>query len=88
VKFSQRLSADHLVLELHKDKRGFGDVADRARTDHDVLQDAPPLGHQREATFALVAQGAQQRVAGFRVDIEFAPGGFFTGTCTPAPAPS
>ena len=44
---------------------------------HDVLQGAPPLGHQGEAAFALVAQGAQQRVAGFRVDIEFAAGGFF-----------
>ena len=72
LRFSQLLSADHLVLELHQDKRGFGDVADRARADHDVLHDAPPLGHQREAAFALVAQGAQQRVPGFRVDIEFA----------------
>src|SRR5690348_6704137 len=76
MRFSQRLSADHLVLELHQDKRGFGDVAYRARADHDMLQDAPPLGHQREAAFALVAQGAQQRVAGFRAGIEFAAGGF------------
>ena len=54
----------------------------------DVLDGAPPLGHQREAAFSLVAQGSQQRVAGFRIDIEFAAAGFFTGTCTPAPAPS
>jgi tRNA (guanine6-N2)-methyltransferase len=33
------------VLELHQDKRGFGNVADRARADHHVLQGAPPLGH-------------------------------------------
>ena len=39
------------------------------------LQDAPPLGLQREAAFALVAQGPQQRVTGFRVDVEFAAGG-------------
>ena len=56
---------------------------------HDVLDGAPPLGHQREAAFSLVAQGPQQRVAGFRIDIEFAAArAFFTGTCTPAPAPS
>ena len=72
MRFSQRLSADHLVLELHEDEDGFCDVADRCRAEHDVLQGAPPLGHQREAAFALVAQGAQQRVTGFRIDIEFA----------------
>jgi hypothetical protein len=27
-----------------------------------MLQDAPSLGHQREAAFALVTQGAQQRI--------------------------
>ena len=37
-----------------------------------MLDGAPPLGHQREAAFALVAQGAEQRVAGSRIDIEFA----------------
>ena len=88
MRFSQRLSADHLVLELREDKRGPGDVADRGRAQADVLDGAPALGHQREAAFALVAQGSQQRVAGFRVGIEFARRGFFTGTCTPAPAPS
>jgi hypothetical protein len=30
------------------------------------------LGHQREAAFSLVAQGAEQRVAGFGVDVELA----------------
>ena len=63
-----------LVLELHEDERGFDDVADRGRADADVLDGAPPLGHQGEAAFALVAQGSQQRVAGFRIDIEFAAG--------------
>ena len=72
VRFSQRVSADHLVLELHEDERGFYDVADRGRADRDSLQGAPPLGHQREAAFSLVAQGPQERVAGFRIDIEFA----------------
>ena len=28
VRFSQRLSADHLVFELREDEDGFGDVAD------------------------------------------------------------
>jgi pimeloyl-ACP methyl ester carboxylesterase len=58
LRFSQQLSADHLVLELHQDEDGLCDVADRGRADHDVLQDAPALRHQGEAAFALVAQGA------------------------------
>ena len=52
-----------LVLELHQDEDGFGDVADRGRADHDVLQGLPPLGHQGEAAFALVAQGARYRLS-------------------------
>jgi hypothetical protein len=68
LRFSQQLSGDHLVLELREDECGFDDVADRGRTDRYALQDAPPLGHQREAAFALVAQGPQQRVAGSHVD--------------------
>ncbi|HYA52475.1 MAG TPA: FtsK/SpoIIIE domain-containing protein, partial [Streptosporangiaceae bacterium] len=75
MRFSQRLSGDHLVLELHEDEDGFGDVADRGRADADVLHGAPALLHQREAAFALVAQGSEQRVAGFRVNVEFAAGG-------------
>ena len=69
----QRLSADHLVLELHEDERGSGDVADRGRAEADLLDGAPPLGHQREAALSLVAQGSQQRVAGSRTDVEFRP---------------
>ena len=46
MRFSQRLSADHLVLELREDKRGFGDVADRGRAQADVLDGAPALGYQ------------------------------------------
>ena len=88
LRFSQQLSADHLVLELREDERGLDDVADRGRADRDALQDAPPLRLQREAAFSLVAQGAQQRVAGFRVNIQFAAGRLFAGTSTPAPAPS
>jgi hypothetical protein len=56
---SRSPSADHLVLELQQDEDGFCDVADRAGAEHDVLQGAPALRHQREAAFALVAQGAQ-----------------------------
>ena len=41
----QQLLADHLVLELHQNQDGLGDVADRGRADHDVLQGAPPLRH-------------------------------------------
>ena len=52
------------MLELHQDEDGFGDVADRSRADHDVLQCPPPLRHQGEAAFALIAQGTQQRVPG------------------------
>ena len=72
LRFSQQLSCDHLVLELHEDEHGFDDVADRGRADRNVLNGAPALGHQREAAFALVAHGAQQRVTGLRIDIEFA----------------
>jgi hypothetical protein len=72
MRFSQRLSADHLVLELCEDEHGFADVADRGRADADVLDGAPSLGHQREAASALVAQGPQQRVTGSRVDAGFA----------------
>ena len=42
-----------------------------------MLDGAPSLGHQGEAAFALVAQGPQERVAGFRIDIEFAAGWLF-----------
>ena len=65
------------MLELREDERGFGDVADRGRAEADVLDRAPPLGHQGEAAFALVAQGSQERVAGFRIDVEFAAGWLF-----------
>ena len=41
------------------------------------LQCPPPLRHQGEAAFALVAHGAQECVAGFRVDVEFATGRAF-----------
>src|SRR5205814_4800374 len=75
MRFSQRLSDDHLVLELHEDEDGFGDVADRGRANADVLHGAPALLHQGEAAFALVAQGSEQRVTGFRVDVEFAVAG-------------
>jgi hypothetical protein len=67
LRFSQRLSVDHFVLELDEDERSFGDVADLAGTERDPLQGPPPLGHQREAAFALVTQGPQQRITGFGV---------------------
>ena len=72
VRFSQQLSADHLVFELREDECGFDDVADRSRAEADVLDGAPPLGHQGEAAFSLVAKGPQERVAGFRINIKFA----------------
>jgi hypothetical protein len=53
-----------------------------------VADGAPSLGHEGEGAFCLVAGSAEQHVAGFRVDVEFAVAGFFTGTRTPAPAPS
>ena len=55
---------------------------------HDALQDVPPLRHQGEAAFALVAQGTQQCVTGFGIGIEFAAGWLSIRTRTPAPAPS
>ena len=73
--------------ELHEDEDGFGDVADRGRADGDVLHGAPALLHQGEAAFVLVAQGPEQRVAGF-VSMPRSPrAGFLIGTSTPAPAP-
>jgi hypothetical protein len=49
---SQRLLADHFVLDLDQGKDGFGNVADLAEVEHHPLQDPPPLEHQREAAFA------------------------------------
>src|SRR5712691_657606 len=43
LRFSQQLSADHLVLELREDEDRFDDVADRGRAEADVLDRAPPL---------------------------------------------
>ncbi len=78
MRFSQQLSADHLVLELREDERGLDDVADRGRADRDALQDAPPLRHQDRSSALRVF-----------VSISSSPrAGFFTGTSTPAPAPS
>jgi hypothetical protein len=59
----QRLSFDHLVLELDEDERGFGDVADPARAGGD-MQGGPALGEQREAAFTEAAQRPDQGVAG------------------------
>jgi hypothetical protein len=76
------------VLELREDEHGFDDIADGRRADADVLDSAPPLGHQREAAFSLVAQ---DRSSALRVLVSMSSSlraGFFTGTCTPAPAPS
>lgn len=84
-KFSQQLSADHLVLELHRDEHCFRDVADRGRVDHDSQQDAPALGHPGEAAFA---RAAQQHVTVFVLIANSPQRGVFTGTSTPGPAPS
>jgi hypothetical protein len=44
LRFSQRLSFDHLVLELDEAEGGFGDAADPARAGGDILQGGPALG--------------------------------------------
>ena len=49
LRFSQRLSRDHLVLELDKDEGGLGFAADLAGAEHDPLERPPALGHQRGA---------------------------------------
>ena len=49
MRFSQRLSRDHLVPELDEDEAGLGDVAHLARAEHDALEGATSLGHQGEA---------------------------------------
>jgi hypothetical protein len=72
-----RLSGDHLVLDLGKDECGFHDVADAAGIDGDVLEGPSALLQQGEAAFALVAQAAQQHVAGFRASVKLAFAGFF-----------
>jgi hypothetical protein len=59
---------------LQRKKPAGRQLANGGRAEADVLDGAPPLGHQGEAAFALVAQGPQERVAGFRIDIEFAAG--------------
>jgi len=76
---AQRLSADHLVLKLREEECGLGDIAYLGGIDGDVLNGLPSLGHEREAAFALVAEAAEQRVTGFRVDVEFAFAGFLHG---------
>src|ERR1035441_2388591 len=62
--FSQRLSGDHLVLELDEDEGGLGNVADLAGAERDALEGPPALGQQGEAPLAEAAQRAQQGVAG------------------------
>src|SRR5450755_3136701 len=49
VRFSQRLSRDHLVLGLDEDPGGLGYVADLAGAGHDPLERPLALGHQGEA---------------------------------------
>jgi len=59
VRFSQRLSGDHLVLDLREDECGFDDVAYLGRADGDVPEGAPAFLQEGEAAFALVAQAAE-----------------------------
>jgi hypothetical protein len=88
MRFSQRLSADDLVLDLREDECGFRDVADAAGIEADVLERVPSLLEQREAAFSLVAQAAERHVAGFGVGVELAFAGLYTGNRIPAPPPS
>jgi hypothetical protein len=60
LRFSQRLSRDHLVLELDEDKHGLSDDADRAGAGGGVLESPPALGEQREAAFTEAAGGPEQ----------------------------
>ena len=55
LRFSQRLLGDHAVFEMDEDECGFGDVADSAGAEGDVLEGAPALGEQGEAAFAEAA---------------------------------
>jgi len=86
LRFSQRLSADHLVLDLCEDECGHCDGADRGRVGGDVAEGAPTFLEKGEATFSLVAQAAEQDVPSDRVGIELAFPGFFAGTGTPGGA--
>jgi hypothetical protein len=61
---------DHLVLDLGEDERGPGDVAYLAGVRGDALECHPALLHQGETAFSLVAQAAQQRVAGSRAGVQ------------------
>ena len=80
MRFSQRLSADHLVLDLREDECCHCDGADRGRVGGDVPEGAPAFLQEGEAAFSLVAQAAEQDVAGDRVDTGLAFPGLFTGT--------
>jgi hypothetical protein len=71
VGFSQRLSRDHLVLELDENEGGLVDVADFSGADRDVLEGPPALGHQGEAPLAQASKRAQQRVTGPGIQIKF-----------------
>lgn len=70
-------STDHLVLDLCEDECCFHDVSDTAGIDGDVLEGVPAFLEEGEAAFSLVAQAAQQNVAGFGVDVELAVAGLF-----------
>jgi hypothetical protein len=83
------ISFEVAVLELGKDKRGAGDVADFAGAGGDVLEGAPAAGEQGEPAFAQVAQGTLDGVSGAGIDVQFkAAGGCLTGIGMPLPAPS
>jgi hypothetical protein len=68
------ISCDVAVLEMGKNERCAGDVADFARAGGDVVEGAPSAGEQGEPSFSQAAQGALDRVASPRIDIEFPPG--------------
>jgi hypothetical protein len=63
--FSQRLSDDHLVLELREDECGFRDDADAGGADGDVLEGVPALFQEGEACpFTGSERGVLTRVGG------------------------
>jgi hypothetical protein len=60
---------------MDENERGFGDVADSARAEDDVLQGASALGEQGETAFAETSSSRPSL-------------GCLTGASTPWPAPS
>ena len=75
MRFSQRQSRDHAVLEMYEDECGLRDTADPAGAQADMLEGAPALSEECEPALPEAAQGSKESVVGAGVDIEFPPCG-------------